>query len=101
MLPEQRNKLREQLLEKQRSGLLGVVAAKSCVPEWVIRDWLDKPMNAPSLCEMKKLQEALDNKKREAPQIDHDATRDDNAEERIKRFNETYDANARLRKQYD
>lgn len=68
MLPEQRNKLREQLLEKQRLGLLGVVAAKSCVPEWVIRDWLDKPMNAPNLYEMQKLQEALDNRKRETPQ---------------------------------
>lgn len=67
MLPEQRNRLREQLLEKQRSGLLGVVAAKSCVPEWVIRDWLDKPMNTPNLYEMQKLQEAIDNKKRTAP----------------------------------
>ena len=81
MLPEQRNKLREQLLEKQRLGLLGVVAAKSCVPEWVIRDWLDKPMNAPNLFEMQKLQEALDNRKREIPQtgdapadLPHDGT---------------------------
>jgi hypothetical protein len=67
MLPEQRNKLREQLIEKQRSGLLGVVAAKSSVPEWVLRDWCSNPMNTPTLVEMQKAQDAIDNKKRLAP----------------------------------
>lgn len=56
--------LRERLLEKRSEGYLGVIAARSTVPEWVIRDWLDKPLNTPTREEITKIQNALDNRKR-------------------------------------
>ena len=67
MLTEERNKLRDQLVECQSRGTLGVLAARTSVPEWVIRDWCTNSLHTPTLEEMRKLQSALDNKKRDTP----------------------------------
>lgn len=70
--------LREKLIEAQSKGTLGVIAARSQVPEWVIRDWCNNPLYVPNRMEVQQLQDALDNKKRHAPQTGDaaaDATR--------------------------
>jgi hypothetical protein len=58
------NTLRQRLIEKRTEGMIGVVAARSNVPEWVIKDWCDKPLNTPTREEISKLQSALDNRQR-------------------------------------
>ena len=58
--------LLDRLKQLRAEGKLGVLAARSNVPEWVIRDWCDNAMHTPNREEVQKLQEALDNRKREA-----------------------------------
>jgi hypothetical protein len=59
--------LRDRLKDHQAKGTLGVIAARSNVAEWIIRDWCDNSLHVPNRMEVQKLQDALDNKKRHAP----------------------------------
>lgn len=61
------NNLRSRLIEKRDEGMLGVVAARSGVSEHVLRDWCEKAYNSPSRDDLQKLQDSLDNRKREEP----------------------------------
>jgi len=53
------NTIREKLKDKAANGMLGVIAAKTTVPEWVLRDWCDNPMNTPSRDEIVNIQTVL------------------------------------------
>lgn len=51
--------IRERLREKYNAGTLTVVAAAAKVPEWVLRDWCDNPMNTPTRAEIVSVQSVL------------------------------------------
>lgn len=53
------NVVRERLLEKKQAGLLGVVAAKANVPEWMLADWCDNALNIPGRETIVLIQSAL------------------------------------------
>lgn len=61
--------LRDRLIEKKIAGLLGVVAARANVPEYVLRDWVDNGAKVPSQKEVELVQNCLDNKHRSSNEV--------------------------------
>lgn len=53
------NTVREHLQEKAQSGLLGVIAARSRVPEYQLHDWCKDPSKVPTYGELVDIQDAL------------------------------------------
>lgn len=53
------NVVRERLLEKKQQGMLGVIAAKANVPEWMLADWCDNALNIPGRETIVNIQSAL------------------------------------------
>lgn len=57
---------RQLLMERKQNGQLGVIAARSGIAEYVLREWCDDPMAFTSITsqELSSLQSAMDNRKR-------------------------------------
>lgn len=66
--------IRKKLWEAAETGTLGVIAAKSCTSEGMLRDWLNKPALSPNRNELTRIERALGLLPEEAPQIGDAAT---------------------------
>jgi len=53
------NTIREHLQEKAQDGMLGVIAARSRIPEYQLQEWCKEPSKVPNYGELIDLQDAL------------------------------------------